>query len=256
MRYRIGEFAELSGVTAKTLRFYDQIGLLRPAGVDSRTRYRQYLPEQLQELAAILALKDLGASLPEIRQVLLRARSSQDRERLLKSIQAGLKRSIQEHMQALTRIDAALNECRGGSPVVPVIIKRRPPTLVAAVRVRVSAYADILQYERDLLDAVPDDCTGRLRGVLWHSCADSGVLEGEPFVELRRTAPGHGRYEIKQLPPVTVACAYSSLDDRDSECAYDSIRRWMHAGGYRLSGPKREIYFDNLLEIQFPLESN
>jgi DNA-binding transcriptional MerR regulator len=38
MRYRIGEFAALSGVSVKTLRFYDQIGLLQPALVDARTR--------------------------------------------------------------------------------------------------------------------------------------------------------------------------------------------------------------------------
>jgi DNA-binding transcriptional MerR regulator len=56
VQYRIGEFADLSGVPAKTLRFYDEIGLLRPAAVDPRTRYRLYLPQQLEELASILAL--------------------------------------------------------------------------------------------------------------------------------------------------------------------------------------------------------
>src|SRR5262245_7045282 len=46
--YRIGEFASLSGISVKTLRFYDEIGLLRPAGVDVRTRYRRYAPSQLR----------------------------------------------------------------------------------------------------------------------------------------------------------------------------------------------------------------
>src|SRR5215831_2656741 len=64
--YRIGEFAELSGVSAKTLRFYDEIGLFRPAATDSRTRYRHYRPHQLEELASILALKSLGVPLHEI----------------------------------------------------------------------------------------------------------------------------------------------------------------------------------------------
>ena len=54
--YRIGEFAELAGVTRKTLRFYDEIGLLRPASVNARTGYRGYAPRQLQELAAIASL--------------------------------------------------------------------------------------------------------------------------------------------------------------------------------------------------------
>ena len=54
-QYRIGEFSNLSGVSTKTLRFYHEIGLLRPASVDSRTGYRHYRPEQLEEVASIVA---------------------------------------------------------------------------------------------------------------------------------------------------------------------------------------------------------
>ncbi len=57
MRYRIGEFARLAGTSIKTLRFYDQTGLLEPADVDVRTRYRFYAPEQLRDLAAIRAFR-------------------------------------------------------------------------------------------------------------------------------------------------------------------------------------------------------
>ena len=67
--YQIGEFAELGGVSAKTLRFYDEIGLLRPASVDPRTGYRRYLPQQLEELATVLALKNLGVSLSKLREL-------------------------------------------------------------------------------------------------------------------------------------------------------------------------------------------
>ena len=69
VQYRIGEFSNLSGVSAKTLRFYDEIGLLRPASVDSRTGYRHYLPQQLEQLASILALKNLGVSLADVRNL-------------------------------------------------------------------------------------------------------------------------------------------------------------------------------------------
>jgi DNA-binding transcriptional MerR regulator len=47
--YSIGAFAQVGGVSAKTLRFYDQIGLLRPTRVDPRTRYRFYQPRQLHD---------------------------------------------------------------------------------------------------------------------------------------------------------------------------------------------------------------
>src|ERR1700757_4080720 len=62
--YRIGKFADLSGVSSKTLRFYDEIGLLSPASIDARTCHRFYRPEQLEELASIRALKDMGCLSP------------------------------------------------------------------------------------------------------------------------------------------------------------------------------------------------
>ena len=74
------------------------------------------------------------------------------------------------------------------------------------------------------------------------------------LVALKRPLPRRSVYDIKELPAITAAAAYSGLDDESAEQAYNSIRRWMEAGGYRLAGPKREIYLDNLLEIQFPFQ--
>jgi effector-binding domain-containing protein len=59
--------------------------------------------------------------------------------------------------------------------------------------------------------------------------------------------------ELKQLPEATLACAYSGLDDDSAEHSYAAIRRWMNVRGYRLAGPKRELYIGQMLEIQFPL---
>src|SRR5579859_3757943 len=83
MHYRIGEFAELGGVSPKTLRFYDEIGLLRPASVDPRTGYRHYLPQQLEQLASILAFKNLGVSLAKLRELTTSRASVADRRNVL-----------------------------------------------------------------------------------------------------------------------------------------------------------------------------
>lgn len=45
--FKIGDFSKLSRVSVKTLRYYDEIGLLKPVGVDRFTRYRYYSAEQL-----------------------------------------------------------------------------------------------------------------------------------------------------------------------------------------------------------------
>jgi effector-binding domain-containing protein len=113
----------------------------------------------------------------------------------------------------------------------------------------------VARFENELSDALPPECVGTLRGVLWHRCADSGSLGAEPFVELKKRPPLRGLYETKELPPATLACAYSGITDESAEQAYVAVRRWMQIRGYCLAGPKREIYLQNMLEIQFPLAS-
>lgn len=65
--FRIGEFAQIAQVSTRQLRHYDQLGLLRPDHTDHKSGYRYYSIRQLQRLNRILALKDLGLSLEQIR---------------------------------------------------------------------------------------------------------------------------------------------------------------------------------------------
>jgi metallo-beta-lactamase class B len=74
-------------------------------------------------------------------------------------------------------VDAALEELDVSKRPISVVVKNRPDTVIASVRAKVKNYADILRFEQELI--------GDLRGVLWHRCADSGSLEGEPFVALK-----------------------------------------------------------------------
>src|SRR5512139_3007056 len=67
---KIGDFAKLSRVPVKTLRYYDEIGLLTPSEVDRFTRYRYYSEGQLPMLYRILTLKELGFSLEQIGRLL------------------------------------------------------------------------------------------------------------------------------------------------------------------------------------------
>ena len=68
--FKIGDFSKLIQVSVKKLRYYDEIGLLKPVQVDRFTGYRYYSFEQLPRLNRILALKDLGLSLEQIVQLL------------------------------------------------------------------------------------------------------------------------------------------------------------------------------------------
>lgn len=252
-QYRIGEFADLSGVSTKTLRFYDEVGLLRPASIDPRTRYRYYLPQQLEELAAIIALKEIGLSLADVRNLTRKAGPRQDRRQMLQDLKKTVEESIHSATNSLLWITAALKELDGSEQPVPVIVKRRPAVLIASIRSRMNDYEQRWQLERQLINSLPLESIGTLRGVLWHGCEATGGIEGEMFVGLKQHVPARSFYEIKHLPAATLACAYSGVED---DCAaYNAINRWMQTRGYRLAGPKRELHLHQLLEVQFPLKS-
>ena len=69
MAWSIAEVARMSGLTSRTLRHYDEIGLLPPAHV-AANGYRHYEREQLLRLQQILVLRELGVGLPEIGRIL------------------------------------------------------------------------------------------------------------------------------------------------------------------------------------------
>jgi DNA-binding transcriptional MerR regulator len=66
----IGRVARLSGLTAKALRHYDSLGVLRPAEVDEETGYRYYAREQVERARRIRILRELEVPLDEIRRIL------------------------------------------------------------------------------------------------------------------------------------------------------------------------------------------
>jgi len=68
MRYRVGEFAALTGVTVRALQHYDRLGLLRAARTESG--HRVYSDGDRQRVRHILALRTVGLSLPQIADLL------------------------------------------------------------------------------------------------------------------------------------------------------------------------------------------
>lgn len=66
---KINEIAELTGITKRALRYYDEIGLLIPSGI-SESEYRLYDDKALETLQQILFFKELDVPLKEIKSIL------------------------------------------------------------------------------------------------------------------------------------------------------------------------------------------
>ena len=106
--FKIGDFSKLARVPVKTLRYYDEEGLLAPARVDRFTEYRYYTAEQLVRLNRILALKDLGLSLAQIKLVLQNAVSVEQLRGMLALRRAEIADQLEATRAQMDRVEARL----------------------------------------------------------------------------------------------------------------------------------------------------
>ncbi|WJH36130.1 MerR family transcriptional regulator [Paenibacillus sp. CC-CFT747] len=67
--WKVGQLAKMTGLTIRTLRYYDQIGLFSPSG-HTVSGYRLYTESDFSRLQQILSLKELGLSLEQIKEVM------------------------------------------------------------------------------------------------------------------------------------------------------------------------------------------
>jgi DNA-binding transcriptional MerR regulator len=132
---KISDFAQLSRVSAKALRLYDQMGLLKPLHVDSETGYRYYSATQLPRLNRILVLKDLGFSLEQIAQLLNENVTSEAIRGMLQLKQAEIQQRLQADKLRLQRIEYRLQQFNQENKMThyDVMTKSVAPQLVATV---------------------------------------------------------------------------------------------------------------------------
>ncbi|MBI9108039.1 MAG: MerR family transcriptional regulator [Spirochaetales bacterium] len=79
----IGEFSQVTRMTIKTLRYYHELGILVPIRVDQTTGYRYYDDKSYNQATAVIALKDMGFALLEIKTILDECESEDDLHRFI-----------------------------------------------------------------------------------------------------------------------------------------------------------------------------
>jgi len=110
MQYTVNKLARLSGVSPRTLRFYDEIGLLKPAFYGDN-QYRYYEEEQLLMLQQILFFRELGFSLDDIQRII----SSDDFDKIeaLNAHKSILQKNLESTAVLIRTIDKTLLHLRG-----------------------------------------------------------------------------------------------------------------------------------------------
>jgi DNA-binding transcriptional MerR regulator len=272
---RIGEFARLTRVSVKTLQYYDELALIKPARVDEFTGYRYYAHEQYGRLNRILALKDLGFSLEHIRQLVDGGLSTELVQAMLAQQASEIRQRLQEDQGKLARLEAWLTEMKKEDAMseYEVVIKRVPAITVASLR--------------GVVPSPPDQ--DRLWGELMSDLSDRRTLTAEPFITLYHDdEPKEQDWDIEVCAPVsgpieagegvtvrelTAVETMASVVHKGSFMtignAYGALTAWATEHGYRLLSPAREVLIhvgqsesqaarqvlaDTVVEVQFAVE--
>lgn len=267
---RIGEFSRISKVSIKTLRFYDEAGLLHPNRVDDFTGYRYYTFSQLARLHRILALKEMGFPLEQIGRLLDDNLSAEQLRGMLKARRSEIQARLDDEMERLARVEARLRllEKENLMSQVEVVIKTVEPMTIASVRDTIPTYGEQGHLWQDLEGYLAMQRVRPL-GSCFTMYHDEEYKERDVDAEVcEPIAAGLSeskRVRVRTLPGAQVASAVHRGPYQTLSEAIESIVQWIENNGYRITGPEREIYLvpgrngsqtdpDTVTEVQFPVE--
>ena len=153
--YTIGEFSRLTRVSARMLRHYDQLGLLRPAQVGADNGYRYYEAAQLRDLLAIRKLQSFGFSLAQIPDLL--RLSPQELAGRVRARYAQALAELRELQHSLRLMEACIRDAEGtnmSQSVSKVIVMETPAQRVLSLRRKI-AIGEVHQLFADLHRHLP-----------------------------------------------------------------------------------------------------
>ncbi|MFE7191335.1 MerR family transcriptional regulator [Kitasatospora sp. NPDC057541] len=271
----IGDFAKHGRVSVRMLRHYDAVGLLRPARVDPFSGYRCYEAVQLARLNRLIALKDLGFTLQQVRAVLDEEVDTAELRGMLRLRRAELAAAMAADAERLARVEARLRtiESEGTMSTHDVVVKRVPSVRAAELTGVAASYEP--QDIGPVIGPLFEELCGRLAAAgIAHNGPSVARYEdtggGDGSVLIRVAVPiaasvdpaGEHGLAVVDLPAIEEAVTVvhrGSMDD--SLGAVQALARFIEENGYRSTGYARELYLecpeevaDWVTELQEPVQ--
>jgi DNA-binding transcriptional MerR regulator len=268
--YKIGLFSKMGKVTVKALRFYEEEGLLVPARIDAATGYRYYDSAQIPRLHKIVALRQCGFPIPEIRRIL----AGEDVAQLFADRRRRLVDDVREASLRLSSIESYIESIEeSGDMGYEIVLKELPRVLVYSVRMRVESYDSYF----DVIPGIGEECVAANPDV---HCVedppysfiiyrDGEYKEKDIDIEFCEAVNKRGadteRIKFKVIDRVpTAACVMHKGPYSELRSAYAAVFKWIEDNGYQATDNPRESYIDGIwnrddpsewvTEVQVPVE--
>jgi DNA-binding transcriptional MerR regulator/effector-binding domain-containing protein len=246
----IGTFAGIAQVSVRMLRHWDAVGLLTPAHVDEWSGYRSYSAAQLTRLNRIVALRDLGFGLDDVRTMLADGVTTERLEELLRTRR---RRVETEHAVAVTRLAEVarrLQEIQESTMSSIEIVTKSLPALRLAAR---RAHFPDGAVQGDVVEGMfvgVAEAIGHRSGALetpvaeytWDDDGDLDVVAGYAY-----GGEPDERFEIVELPAVErAACAVHLGEMVRVRQTWGALMTGIEERGLRPAGPGRELYVETM----------
>jgi DNA-binding transcriptional MerR regulator len=236
----IGEFAQLTHLSIRTLRRYHEAGLLEPAQVDDHSGYRYYGAEQIPTAQVIHRLRELDVPLTEVRGIL----ESPDPVARGDLIARHLRR-LEDQLERTRSAVASLHRLLEPAPASLRVQRRHEPaTTVAAIEATVGL-ADVLSWyagaAAELAAAVAEPA-GVLGGRYDNELFTDGTGHVLVYLPVPEPVPERGRVRSVTLPATDLAVTVHSGPHDTIDVTYGELGRWVVRHALAVAGPVHERY--------------
>ena len=262
--YQIGLFASMNHVSIKTLRYYDEHDLLKPAYVHQDNGYRFYAAHQIADLHQIIALKEIGLSLEKIKNI----QKGDIQKNILQKRKQQIVHEIAKLTRQLSQVESYLFY-EEEDLSLPVIIKPLPEVKVAYKEQVIDCYDDLFSLMPEMgLEMEEIGCECAQPDYCFTEYLDDHYKNEEIAVDICQSVTeikeSSSSLQFKVIPYVKdAACLFHKGAYHTFPQSYAKILRFIDENGYQINGNIREVYIDGvwnkkneeewLSQIQIPI---
>ena len=255
---KIGDFSKLGRITVKTLRYWDEIGLLEPDHVDPENGYRYYSIAKLALVHEILSLKELGLYLEDIRQVIGGGLANDEWITLLRSRRKILNEERHLCENRIHKIDRMIESAEKESSMTTIEIRELPEVIVASYRTKIPDYNALFKVVPpigDIMRKQGAEC--RIPEYCFNIYHDGEYRENDIDVEIceavnaaRKNGEGIVYKKMDAVPTAAVIIHKGGYDSLRK--SYSEILAWIEKNSYEIVDHSRESYIDGIWNRENP----